>query len=154
LAPTSFTSPLYGYSLTVPTGWSNTPATKVWDGTGSSSGDPSNDRWGSAGDSMWGHTEPFTGDRGAFADEQVAATVEFHSDTCPDPPEVTEEVTIGGQPGTFLAWDCGILINEAVTVRDGVGYLFGYRDPGVHAATDPADRAIFLELLNSLRFPS
>ena len=68
-------------------------------------------------------------------------------------PDVTDQITIGGDPGTLLAFDCGILINNAIAVHDGVAYLFGFRDPAVHAATDPTDRATFVMLLESVRFP-
>ena len=54
----------------------------------------------------------------------------------------------------LLGFDCGILINSAVTVHDGMAYVFGFRDPSVHAATDPTDRATFLALLKSVTFPS
>ena len=53
----------------------------------------------------------------------------------------------------LVEWNCGILINVAVTVHDGVAYLFGFRDLGVHAATDPADRAALQGLLDSMQFP-
>lgn len=50
-------------------------------------------------------------------------------------------------------FDCGILINSGIAVHKGTAYLFGFSDPAVHAATDPADRATCLELLGSVRFP-
>ena len=37
--------------------------------------------------------------------------------------------------------------------HDGVAYLFGMRDPSVHAASDPTDRVTFVELLKSVDFP-
>jgi len=46
-----------------------------------------------------------------------------------------------------------VVINIGVTVHRGMGYTFGFRDPAVQAATDPTDRAIFTDLLKSLRFP-
>ena len=68
--------------------------------------------------------------------------------------EVQDPIEIGGEPGMLLGFNCGILINNAITVHDGMAYLFGFRDPAVHAATDPNDRAVFLELLKSVTFPS
>jgi hypothetical protein len=41
-----------------------------------------------------------------------------------------------------------------VTVHDGIGYSFGFRDPTVHVAADPADQAIFTGILASTQFPS
>ena len=83
----------------------------------------------------------------------IQGTVEDHGDTCPKAiPDAQHPIEIGGQPGMLLAWDCGLLIDQAVTVRDGVGYFFGLRDPTVQAATDAADRRLFFELLDSVRF--
>ena len=33
---------------------------------------------------------------------------------------------LGGQPGTLLAWNCGVLVNQAVSVEHGVGFFFGF----------------------------
>ena len=68
-------------------------------------------------------------------------------------PQVKDPIVIGAEPGTLLGYDCGILINSAIAVHKGMAYLFGFRDPAVHAATDPTDRAAFLQLLKSVRFP-
>ena len=78
-----------------------------------------------------------------------------HGETCPaSGPETTEPIKIGREAGALLSWDCGILINMAVLVRDGTGFVLVMRDPDVHAATDAADRAILEELLDSVTFPS
>jgi hypothetical protein len=63
-------------------------------------------------------------------------------------------VTIGGQPGVLLAYNCGILINFALTVDHGVEYWFVFVDQGVPAATDPTDHAPFLKMLSSVQFPA
>ena len=68
-------------------------------------------------------------------------------------PESQDPIEIGGEPGVLSSYDCGILINTAVTVHDGVAYVFGFRDPAVHAATSPDDRALFIALLESVKFP-
>ena len=85
--------------------------------------------------------------------ETIAATTADHGDTCPPVPESQEPIEIGSEPGVLLSYDCGILINIAVAVHDGVAYVFGFRDPAVHAATDPADRETFLGLLESVTYP-
>jgi hypothetical protein len=54
----------------------------------------------------------------------------------------------------LLAYNCGILINHAVTVHHGVGYDFAFRDPTVAAATDPTDHAALLDILGSVQFPA
>ena len=69
-------------------------------------------------------------------------------------PEVNEPIDIGGQPGVFLAWNCGAVINNAVTVRAGVGYVFTLRDLSIRAATDPADLALFRSIFDSVKFPN
>jgi hypothetical protein len=77
---------------------------------------------------------------------------DVHGDTCPHPPTRTP-VMVGGQPGVLLAYNCGILVNMAVTVTHGVEYWFAFLDHGVAAANDPADHAIFMKMLSSVRFP-
>jgi hypothetical protein len=158
--PTAFTSTTYGYSLTVPAGWSTVQATVAWDGTGLPfHHDAEADQFAfpcegnDCGASAWAFAAPTPEDLAGYAEERIAAVAEGASATCPLTPESQDPVDIGGEPGTLLSWDCGILINIADTVHDGIGYQFGFRDPAVHAATDPADRAIFLELLSSVRFP-
>ena len=83
----------------------------------------------------------------------MAATARDHGDTCPAKPETRNQITVGDGPGILLEYDCGILINLAAAVHHGVGYQFGFRDPTVKAATDPADHATFLDILKSIQFP-
>jgi hypothetical protein len=153
--PTSFTSKTYGYSLTMPAGWTVIQATAKWDGTGAPFHDvPEADQFvGPAAASAWFFGAPTTKDLASRVKESIAANADAHGNTCPPVPEVNDPIEIGGQPGTLLGYNCGILINSAITVHKGTAYLFGFRDPAVHAASDPADRAIFLELLKSVRYP-
>ncbi len=95
---------------------------------------------------------PTTRDLAGYAKDRIDANAKDHSDTCPPVPSVKEPIKIGSEPGTFMAWDCGILINVAVAVHNGKGYVFGFRDPAIHAATDLADRAVFLEILKSVKY--
>jgi hypothetical protein len=88
----------------------------------------------------------------AYARYLVAWNARFHGDTCPAKPHTSRSITVGGDPGILLAYDCGILINIAGTVHEGLGYWFGFRDPSVQAATDPVDRNAFLQILGSVRF--
>lgn len=152
---TKFTSRTYGYSLLVPGGWSAIQASKVWDGTGAPSHDaPEADQFvGPASGGSWAFAAPTTKDLAGYAKQWVDATATFHGDTCTAPPESMEPITIAGQSGMLLSFNCGILISSAVTVHHGIGYQFGFRDPGVHAATDPVDRVLLLELVGSVRFP-
>lgn len=108
---------------------------------------------GHADTSSWAFAAQTTKGLRAYVKGTIEGTVEDHGDTCPAAtPDAQHPIEIGGQPGTLLAWDCGLLINQAVTVQDGVGYFFGFRDPSVQAATDAADRKLFLELLDSVTF--
>ncbi len=82
------------------------------------------------------------------------ATARDHGDTCLAPPEVNEPIQIGGEPGVLLAWGCGILINQAVIVHDGIGFTLAVRDPGVQAAIDAVHRALIADLMNSVTLPN
>jgi hypothetical protein len=154
--PTAFTSTTYGYALMVPAGWTTVQATAAWDGSGAPfSGDAVADQFiGPATASAWGFAAPTTEDLAGYVDERIAATATAASATCSPAPESQDPIDIGGEPGMLLSWNCGILINLAVTVHDGTGYVYGLRDPSVHAATDAEDRAIFEELLSSVQFSS
>jgi hypothetical protein len=141
--------------VTVPAGWSSAAATARWDGvSGTKSDSPEVDIWVSgATPSAWGSAAAYAKDLASYTTKAIADTRKYHGDTCTAPPEAQEVITIGGEAGTLLSYNCGILINIGVTVHRGMGYTFGFRDPAVQAATDPTDRAIFTDLLKSLRFP-
>ena len=91
---------------------------------------------------------------GSFVKKGIAFNFATHGDTCPQKPAARDPVTIGSDPGMLVAWDCGILINVGFAVHDGVGYQFVFRDPAVHAATDAEDRATFVALLESVKWPT
>jgi hypothetical protein len=154
--PTAFTSPLYKYSVTLPAGFTATPASEAWDGIADASHESANsDHFvGPMNAIFWGFAGPTAKDLEAYTQERIADTARHHGDTCPPKPELNQPTTIGGEPGVLLAWNCGILINAAVTVRGGVAYNFVMRDFYVKAATDPTDAAAFQALLDSVTFPS
>lgn len=154
--PTVFTSPLYSYTVTLPAGWISAPAILRWDGTRQPGPDAESDIFDGPEElSAWGFAGPFSGALAAFVSDRIAATARDHSDTCPvAEPEINEPLQIGGQRWVLLGWNCGALINTAVTVRAGVAYAFTFRDFAVHAATDPADRAIFRSILDSIELPT
>jgi hypothetical protein len=103
--------------------------------------------------SAWALAAPTGKDLAGYVDERIAANAAGHSSTCPPTPDVQDPIDIGGGPGTLLGYNCGILINLAVAVHDGVGYLIGFRDPAVHAATDATDKQTLEGLLSSVEFP-
>lgn len=154
-SPSSFTSKSYGYSLTVPAGWSVTPSSKKWDGISAPPfAAPEGDKFEIPGPaSAAGMSSPTSKDLAGYVQDRIAANQRDHADTCPPVPETSDPIEIDGEPATLLSWDCGILINLGITVHDGIGYLFGMRDPDVHAASDPTDRALFMNLLTSVQFP-
>jgi hypothetical protein len=154
-SPTTFTSNIYGYSLMVPAGWTTVAAMLEWDGKGMPSHDVAEaDQFVSPGSaSSWFLGATSTNDLAAEVKEGIAGIATDHGDTCPPIPASQDPIEIGGEAGVLLSYDCGILINTAITVHDGRKYVFGFRDPAVHAATDPSDRATFLGLLESVTYP-
>lgn len=153
--PWAFTSPLYGYTLTLPAGWFAGPAMLRWDGEAQTGHEePEADRFGGPPTaSAWAFAGPVTLDLAGFVKDRIAANKRDHSDFCPPTPDVNEPIQFGGKPGVFLAWNCGLLINQAIIVRKGIAFTLLLRDPAIHAATDPGDRALLEELLNSMIFP-
>jgi hypothetical protein len=153
--PTRFTSTTYGYSLTVPPGWTTVQATVAWDGTSAVSHDgPESDQFiHSYPRSAWANATSTSDPLSDVVNQVISDTAKYHGDTCPAAPEARHSIKIGGEPATLLEWNCGILINSAITVHEGVAYLFGFRDLGVHAAADPTDRKALQGLLDSVRFP-
>jgi len=154
-APTSFTSPFYGYAVTVPAGWVSAAAALHWDGTVEPGPFAETDRFaGPDSRGAWAYAGPFAGDLEALAADRIAATHRDHADTCPVvEPELREPLQINGQSWVLLGWNCGALINEALTLRGGIAYVFVFRDLAIRAATDPADRALFDSVLDSVVLP-
>jgi hypothetical protein len=154
-ATTAFSSDAYGYTVAVPAGWQATAATAAWDGSApaptheDAQADVLSRPDGATTAAISAAT---TMGLPAYAAAWIARTAAEHGDTCPGRPVAREQVSIGGEPGVLLAWNCGILINIAVAVHGGAGYAFVFRDPGVHAATDPADHDDFVRVLRSVRF--
>ena len=153
---TTFTSPFYGYTVTLPAGWTATPATVKWDGKGApGSDDPAVDKFQSDGQaSVHAFAAPISIDLAGYAADVMARNAQFHGDTCPPKPDSVAQTTVGTDPGTFIAWNCGILINLALGRHADTGYEFVFRDPSVHQATDAADRATFDAMLKSVTFGS
>lgn len=153
--PIVFISPEYGYTVTAPSGWIVAPALLRWNGTNQPGPDAESDKLaGPRKLTAWAFAGPFGGDLAAFVADRIAANARDHADTCPaDALKTNEPLEIGGQPWVLLGWDCGALINQAITVRGSVAYAFIFRDLDVRAATDPADRAIFLSILDSVELP-
>ncbi len=165
--PTSFTSTLYGYSVTLPAGWRVVEAQTKWDGNGSPTYDDqvvdqliapeSTGRCTgvfTCGPLAWVLAAPTTKTLTEFTKEQDAAAAAGHS--CPPSPEKQEQVTIDGQAGLLETKHCpataGALTLGAVTIHGGVGYLFNLVDLSSDPTAEPADRSDFLALLGTVHF--
>jgi hypothetical protein len=153
---TTFTSGKYGYAVTLPPGWTGTQAAEKWDvhaGFGLNSESFTADQFRSPSDTPVSSAVAthWKGDLAAWARLWIVATDRYH-ESCPPKPNTRNSVSIGGQPGLLLAYNCGILVNMAVTVHRGVAYNFTLVDDSVPAATGPTDHATFLNMLKSVRF--
>jgi hypothetical protein len=152
--PNVFRSPLYSYSLVVPTAWSATPATTRWDGVSAASLGPNVDQVAGPHLIVLGYAGPYAGNLTAFVQQQIAASLRDHSDTCPSNAlQLNQATTIGGEPGVLLGFNCGARIDQVITVHDGVGYAFTIRDAAFSPTLDPTDFAIAQSMLDSLIFP-
>lgn len=151
--PTTFTSARYGYKVTLPADWVAIQSLGKWNGRSGLAYDVAQvDQWGSGFPGGFGVAAPWKRDLAANTKYLINWTIRNHGDTCPAKPATRDRIRIGGEPGVLLAYNCGILINEATAVHHGVAYWFVFRDPGVAAATDPTDHAMFLKILRSIRF--
>ena len=155
--PTTFTSATYGYTFTLPPEWTGTQATQAWDihaGFGLNVDSFQADQFRSASvPAAYAVAARWKQGLAAFARFWISDTARYHGDFCPHTPTTRGPITIGGQPGVLLAYNCGILVNLAVTVHHGVGYDFTFVDEGVPAATDPTDHATLVKMLRSVHLP-
>ncbi len=152
----TYTSSLYGYSLTLPAGWQVVPASIRWDGISDPGHDePTVDQMsGPSGPSIvaaWAFSLPVTKDLRGYAADRVAADATVHP--CPKTAATTTQITIDGTPGLLMARDCGILVLGALTIQKSKAFLFYLQDSSIHSATDPADEATFASMLASVRLP-
>jgi hypothetical protein len=153
--PSLFTSTQYPYSVMLPYGWHAGAAIAKWDGVSQpGSTEPTVDKFGgSASASAFAMAAATNLDLTDLVKDRIAANFRDHGDTCPkEAPDVNQPTTVGDDPAVFLAWNCGILINMVITVHDGLAFLMVMRDVQVHAATDPADRALLDALVSGVRF--
>ncbi len=152
--PNVFRSPLYHYSIVVPTGWTATPGTVRWDGESQPSLGPNVDQLAGPHLIVLGYAGPFAGNLAAFVQDRIAANARDHSDTCASNAlQLNQPTTIGGEAGVLLGLNCGARIDQAITVHDGVGYAFTIRDTAFSSTLDPPDFASVQSMLNSLIFP-
>ena len=141
--------------MALPTDWTTIQAVAKWDGrSGLTYESAQVDQFASSGKNVSGVAARWNRDLAAYTRFWISWITRYHGQTCPVEPNSRTAATIGGQPGVLLAYNCGILINQAITVHNGVGYDFLFRDPSVAAASNPADHAMFMTMLSSIRFPA
>jgi hypothetical protein len=149
-------SKAYGYTITVPASFTLRQAFGKWDGHSELDGNSASvDLIGQPADTtgVWAAAARSKRDLASDAAYAITWNAHYHGDTCPHQPNLRQRITVGGQPGVLLAYNCGILVNMAVTVDRGVEYWFVFIDRSVARATDATDHATFLTMLNSVRFP-
>jgi hypothetical protein len=152
--PTVFRSPLYGYSLVIPDQWRATPAVVRWDGESQPSQGPNVDQLVGPHLIVLGFAGPSGGNLAAFVQDRIAANARDHSDTCPSNAlQLNQPTTIGGEAAVLLGLNCGARIDLAITVHQGVGYVFTIRDTAFSSSLDATDFARVESMLDSLIFP-
>jgi hypothetical protein len=153
------TSGHYGYTETLPTGWRLAKqASRQWHGTGGPGYDrPVVDLFaGPRGVQAWAIAAPTTKNLAAYTAKTIRASRAAHP--C-SPPQTSQAITIGGAPARLLGMICaphsGFLVQIAVTVHNGTGFVFASQPaPGATTATDRAtERAAFRNFLAGIRLP-
>ncbi len=156
-APRIITSRHYGYTEALPAGWRLvTQAKQQWDGKGApGDGDSVVDLFvGPGGVEAWVYAAPTKENLAAYAITTVRVAGAVHD--CPTVPQTNRAITIGGAPALLLDIQCparsGFLVELAVTIHHGVGFVIGSQNPSGETPTDqPADRAAFREFLAGIR---
>jgi hypothetical protein len=168
-APTAFTSPLYRYTMTLPSGWTVFPATSTWDGTSPVGHDdlvvdqlvgPSvTGRCTKVlfcGPVAWAYAAPTSEALATYVQTRDAADARDHP--CPPSPKTVEQVTVADGSAVMETKYCadeatGIIVLDVVTIRAGVAYSFYLQDPSHDRGADSADRADFLKLIGTIQLP-
>jgi hypothetical protein len=151
------TSRHYGYTEALPAGWRLvTQAKQQWDGNGApGDGDSVVDLYvGPGGVEAWVYAAPTKENLAAYAITTVRVAGAVHD--CPAVPQTNQAITVGGAPGRLLDTQCpaltSFLVELAVTVHHGIGFVFGSQNPSGTAPGDwPADRAAFRDFLAGIR---
>jgi len=152
-AARTFTSRHYGYTETLPPGWASAAqATQQWDGKGApGSEDSVVDLFqGPGGVQAWALAAPTKESLAAYAMATIRAAHAGHP--CPAAPQTNQAITIGGAPARLLGMKCpagsSFLVEIAVTVRNGTGFVFASQN---QTGTKPTDQADFHKFLAGIR---
>ena len=150
------TSRHYGYTEALPAGWRLArQATRQWNGKGGPGYDrPVVDLFaGPRGVQAWAYATPTRQNLAAYATAIIRGARAAHP--C-SPPQTSQAIRIGGAPARLLTMQCaphsGFLVEIAVTVRNGTGFVFASQPtPGVTGTDQPA--AAFRNFLAGIRLP-
>ena len=162
-AATVFTSPTYGYAVTLPAGWLAIPAQTGWDGTSPTGFDtPNVDQWVAphlqnrctqffvCAPILWAYSAPTALDLAAWVRAGEAAGRRDHG--CE--PGTASSIQIDGQPAALEDGHCGAggpLVLVAYAVRGGIGYAFLLQENAKEARVEGLDRSEFGALLATVR---
>jgi len=152
----TFTSRHYGYTEAQPRDWySGGQATEQWDGKGAPGDEDSvvDLFHGPNGLEAWVTAAPTKKSLAAYARTTTRAAAAEHP--CPAVPQTDQATTIGGAPARLLGVQCppgsGFLVETAVTIHDGTGFVFTSQNP-TGSGDKGADRAAFRRFLAGVRF--
>lgn len=155
--PQIFTSRHYGYTEALPAGWRfPRQATQQWNGKGSPGNtDSTVDHFsGPRGLEAWVYAAPTKKNLTAYTATTMRVSNAVHG--CPAW-QTNQAITIGGAPARLLSQICasgsGFLVEIAVTVHGGSGFVFASQPPPGVTAHHRADRAAFRNFLAGIRFP-
>ena len=149
-----FSSPHHAYTMTLPAGWSAQGA-QQWDGPGSRG-------LGKDGVDIfrrppyvaaWAFAAPMPPSLTGYATDIARAAAQV---PCPAAPQIDQQVTIGGAPGSMIGMTCpsqgGVYMLTAATTHKQTALVFVFEDISGVRAAQQADRAAFRELLTGVRF--
>jgi hypothetical protein len=150
------TSRHYGYAEALPAGWRLvTQATHRWNGKGApGDGDTVVDLFqGPRGVEAWVYAAPTKKNLADYTNATIRAARAAHPSS---PPQTDQAITIGGAPARLLTViapaGSGFLVEIAVSVHHGIGFVIGSQNPSGTTPTDhPADRAAFRKFLAGIR---
>jgi hypothetical protein len=154
-SPSIFQSSIYRYTIALPGGWyAAQSATKPWDGAGSPSHEGADvDEFGSANRIAWVYAAATTKSLGAFSADMTAADAIAHP--CPPTEEITQAITVGGEPGRLTAKHCpagsGTQVINVAVIHAGIGYFFYLQHPEAFPDADD-DLVVFKALLTGVTF--
>jgi len=151
-APSIVTSRQYGYTEALPAGWRLArQATRPWGGKGAPGYDrPVVDLFaGPHGIAAWTVAAPTNKSLESYTSATIRASRAGHP--C-SPPQTDQAITIGGASARLLGMKCparsGFLVQIAVTVRNGTGFVFASQN---QTGTKPTDQAAFRKFLAGIR---